>query len=313
MLTCSVVVAAYNVERYVGPAVESALSQTYPEVEVIVVNDGSSDGTARALEPFRGRITYVEQPNKGLAAARNRGLREATGEYVALLDGDDLWFPNRVERVIGFLEDHPDVGFATTDAFFLLDGSSEGRRYYDELPGGFRGQEQPYWILDSNFILGMAVVRRSLFARHGTFDETLRTSEDWDLWIRFILGGERAGLVDEPLAYYRRRPGTLSLDERRIIEDALVIVERAVSRPEARRIPRLGTTLYRRALQSLGIGDRVRARRFLAIAVGDRTSPLGLRAKAAVLATLPGLGSRLSRRAGMHALRTQVRQPHDQL
>jgi glycosyltransferase involved in cell wall biosynthesis len=312
MLLCSVVVAAYNVERYVGPAVESALSQTYSEVEVIVVNDGSTDDTGAALEPFRGRIRYVEQPNKGLAAARNRGLREASGEYVAILDADDLWLPNRLERVIGFLEDRPDIGFATSDAFFLSDASSERRRYYDELPGGFRARDQAYWILDYNFILGMAVVRRSLFARYGIFDETLRTSEDWDLWIRFILGGERAGLLDEPLAYYRRRPGALSLDERRIIEDALFIVERAVSRPEVREIPRLGTTLYRRGLQSLAIGDRVRARKFFSIAARDRRSVLGLRAKAAVLAALPGLGSRVSRRAGMRPAPVRVRQPHDQ-
>jgi glycosyltransferase involved in cell wall biosynthesis len=295
MPPCSVVVAAYNVERYVGPAVESALSQTYPDVEVIVVNDGSTDGTAAALEPFRDRIKYVEQPNEGLPASRNRGLREAAGQYVALLDGDDLWLPSRLEKVIGFLEDRPDIGFATSDAFFLSEASPEGRRYYDELPGGFRTRNQAYWILDYNFVLGMAVVRRSLFARHGTFDETLMTSEDWDLWIRFILGGERAGLVDEPLAYYRRRPGTLSLDEARIVEDALSIVERAVDRPESRAIPRLGTTVFKRGVQALALGDRRRARKFLSIAARDRTSPPGLRAKALALASMPGLGSRLYR------------------
>jgi glycosyltransferase involved in cell wall biosynthesis len=298
VLPCSVVVAAYNVEEFVGPAVGSALSQTYPEVEVIVVNDGSTDGTAETLEPFRGRIKYVEQPNSGLAAARNRGLREAEGEYVALLDGDDLWLPNRLEKVIGFLEDHPDTGFATSDAFFLVDGSPERRRYYDELPGGFRTRDQAYWILDYNFIMGMAVVRRSLFATHGTFDESLGTSEDWDLWIRFILGGERAGLVDEPLAFYRRRAGTLSVDEPQILEDALLIVERAIERPETRSIPRLGTTLYGRGLQALAVGDARRARKFLTIAARDRTSPPGLRAKALAAASLPSLARRLYRRRG---------------
>ncbi len=93
MALCSVIVPAFNVQAFIVEAVESALSQTYAELEVIVVNDGSTDETARVLEPFRDRITYVEQPNRGLGAARNRALREARGELIALLDGDDVMFP----------------------------------------------------------------------------------------------------------------------------------------------------------------------------------------------------------------------------
>jgi glycosyltransferase involved in cell wall biosynthesis len=308
MLPCSVIVAAYNVEEFIGPAVASALDQTYPEVEVIVVNDGSTDGTATALERFLPRITYVEQDNRGLAASRNRGLHEAAGAYVALLDGDDLWLPNRLERVIGFLEDHPEIGFATTDAFFLEEGK-EPTRYYRELPGGFHAEDQAYWILEHNFILGMAVVRRRLFDEHGTFDESLRTSEDWDLWVRFLLGGERAGLVDEPLAHYRRRPGTLSLDKRRILEDALTIVERAVDNPGSRAVPRLGKVTYRRGLQALALGDLRRGRKFLSIAARDRTNPPRLRAKALALASMPAIGRRLSLRRRPELRPPASRQP----
>src|SRR5919109_961551 len=129
MALCSVLVAAYNVQAFVAEAVDSALRQTYPQKEVIVVNDGATD-----------------------------------------------------------------------DAYFLDEAGRSEARYYDELPGGFREDDQAYWILEYNFVMGMAVIRRRLFETHGTFDETLRTSEDWELWIRFLLGGERAGLVDEPLA-----------------------------------------------------------------------------------------------------------------
>jgi glycosyltransferase involved in cell wall biosynthesis len=303
MALCSVIVAAYNVEGFVAETVGSALGQTYPEVEVIVVNDGSTDGTASALQPFRDRILYVEQPNRGLAAARNRGLQEASGKYVALLDGDDLWLPDRLEKIIGFLGDHPDFGFATSDAYFLEGTAVAAERYYEQLPGGFRAVNQALWILEYNFVLGMAVIRRRLLDAHGVFDESLRTSEDWELWMRFFLGGERAGLVNEPLAYYRRRPGSLSVDQTRILQDALVIVERAVDRPESRAITRLGTILYRRGLQALALDDLRRARKFLLVAARDSRCPAGLRTKALALASVPALGRLLYRRRRPQAFR----------
>jgi glycosyltransferase involved in cell wall biosynthesis len=293
---CSVIVPAYNVQAYIVEAVESALSQTYPEVEVVVVNDGSTDGTARVLKPLRNKITYVEQPNLGPSAARNRGLREARGEFIALLDGDDIMFPRRLERVIGLLDEHPQFGFATSDAYFLHDGVASEIPHNAELPGGFRAEDQPYWILDYNFVFGMVVIRRELFDVHGAFDETLRTCEDWDLWIRFILGGERVGLVAEPLAYYRRRDESLTRDWSQIIGDALTVIERTLDRTDTRAIPRLGTTIYKRGLQALALGDIRRCRRFFWATARDRTSAFSLRAKAAALALLPELGRFLYRR-----------------
>lgn len=306
MALCSVIVPAFNVQAYVVEAVESALSQTYPEVEVVVVNDGSTDETAEVLAPLRGKITYVEQPNQGPAAARNRALREARGEFIALLDGDDVMFPDRLERVIGLLEADARLGFATSDAYFLEDGSS-GPRYYEELPGGFRAEDQPYWILDYNFVFGMVVVRRELFDGHGAFDESLRTGEEWDVWIRFILGGERVGLVAEPLAYYRRRAGSLSRDPSQIIDDALTIIERALDRTESRGIRRLGTTIYKRGLQALALGDFRRCKRFFWATARDRTSAFSLRAKAIALALNPGLGRRLYRRRRPAAFEALIR------
>jgi glycosyltransferase involved in cell wall biosynthesis len=303
MALCSVIVAAYNVEEFVAETVESALAQTYPEAEVIVVNDGSTDGTASALEPFGDRIRYVEQPNRGLGAARNRGLQEAGGAYVALLDGDDVWLPDRLEKVIALLEQRPEFGFATSDAYFLDEASVAAETYYRQLPGGFRAADQNFWILEYNFIMGMAVIRRRLFEAHGTFDESLRTSEDWELWTRFLLRGERAGLVDEALAYYRRRSGSLSLDWAQSLRDALLVVERAVDRPESRAIPRLGTTLYKRGLQALAMGDLRRSKKFFSVAARDGTAPPGLRAKALVLASMPALGRRLYRRRRPEAFR----------
>jgi glycosyltransferase involved in cell wall biosynthesis len=301
---CSVLVPAYNVEAYVGQAVESALSQTYLATQVIVVNDGSTDRTAEVLAPYLDRIVYVEQPNTGLAGARNRALREATGDYVALLDADDLWFPTRLEHMISYLEEHPEVGFVTSDAYLMHEDEPSTTRYYDYYDFLLQGDpfttgDQLYWILFHNFVMGMTVVRRELFERHGNFEESLGTSEDWDLWIRFIQGGERAGLVLEPCCYYRIRSDSLSQDRTRINTDAVRVIERAVNRLTD--VNDLGIPFLRRGKQALALRDPTRAALFFSAAGRDSTLPIRKRAECLAFATLPGLGWRVwvwkSRRA----------------
>src|SRR5207249_11176371 len=106
----SVVIATYNCRRYVGEAVESALAQSYQPIEVIVVDDGSTDGTAEELRPFKDRIRYLVQANQGPAAARNHGIRAARGEYVAFLDADDLWAPSKIEKQVAAMEKSDKIG-----------------------------------------------------------------------------------------------------------------------------------------------------------------------------------------------------------
>ena len=118
----SVLVPAYDVEEFVGAAIESALAQTYPHVEVVVVNDGSTDGTVAAIAPYRDRIVFVDQANRGLAGARNAAIEAASGTVLALLDADDLWLPDRLERCVRLLEEQPEVGLVTSDAFLIEDG-----------------------------------------------------------------------------------------------------------------------------------------------------------------------------------------------
>ena len=106
----SIVIPAWNAERYIKEAVDSALNQTYPSTEVIVVDDGSIDGTRAILEPYLAtkRIIYIYQVNKGLAGARNTGIRAASGEYIALLDSDDLFLPQKIEKQALVLKEHPE-------------------------------------------------------------------------------------------------------------------------------------------------------------------------------------------------------------
>lgn len=298
MSRCSVIVPVFNVERFVGQALESALAQTHPDVQVIVVNDGSTDGSEAAVAPYRDRIVYVEQENRGLAGARNRALQEATGEYVALLDADDVWVPERLERMVGYLINHQEAGFVTSDAFFMYDDAPSDVRYYQHYAFLLQGDpfvtgDQRYWILFHNFVMGMTVVRRALFDRYGTFEESLGTSEDWDLWIRLIFGGERVGLVDEPLCYYRIRADSLSADPRRMHSDAVRVIERAVNRMDPNALPGLGIPLLRRGKQALALGDRSRAAVLYAAAGRDPSLPWRKRMEALAFAAAPTVGSHL--------------------
>lgn len=300
MPRCSVIVPAYNVEAYVAQALASALGQTQRDIEIIVVNDGSTDRTVDAISPFSSRIIYVEQPNGGPAVARNRALERATGEYVALLDADDFWLSHRLERVVRFLDDREDVGLATSDSFLVVGEQPTRRTYYRHGPGrrGFRRDHQAYWILQYNFVHGMVVFRRELIDRHGGFDQEIPWGvEDWDLWVRFITGGEHAGLVDEPLGYYRVRATSLSHDLSRTYANEVAVLRRALARPESRDTRGLGGRIaFAEGARSLASRDRGTAARHFRQAARDRELPLRTRTIAGVAAWQPGFAWALQMR-----------------
>lgn len=207
----SIIIPAWNAERYVKEAVDSALAQTYPAVEVIVVDDGSTDGTKAALAPYveNSRIAYMYQKNKGLAGARNTGIRAAKGEFVALLDSDDMFLPKKIEKQVSALGSYPEYGACYSDLIHFTD--TEPRQYFHhryDYPSG--DILEP--LLHRQFLNPLAVVaRKDVFERYGYFDETLRRSEDWDLWLRWAHAGVKFYYLDEPLAHYRmRKAGNLS-------------------------------------------------------------------------------------------------------
>ncbi len=202
----SIIIPSYNAARYVADAVESALAQTYGNKEVIVIDDGSTDNTKEVLAPYiqSGKVKYIIQANKGLSGARNTAIREAKGSYIALLDADDFFLPEKMEKQIEHLESHPECDISYCDLY----------HFYEDEPNHLLKLQYKYYsgdkvlphLIQGNFIAPLAVVlRRSAFDRFGYFDETMRRSEDLEFWIRVASAGGVICFLPEILGKLRMR------------------------------------------------------------------------------------------------------------
>ncbi|MGQ9784098.1 MAG: glycosyltransferase family 2 protein [Armatimonadota bacterium] len=178
----SIIIPVYNGAAFIGEAVESALAQDYNNIEVVVVNDGSTDDTETVLKPYMGNIIYVKQENAGLSAARNRGILSSSGEYLAFLDADDILLPHMVSTLLPPLLADPSCGLAY-GGYYMID--SDGRKFGETdltQPSGHLFRELVKGIVI--ILVGSLLVRRSVLARSGLFDPMLRQLEDRDLWLR---------------------------------------------------------------------------------------------------------------------------------
>lgn len=226
MRNVSVIIPTYNQARYLGAAVESALSQTLVPCEVIVIDDGSGDETPEVLACFADRIRSIRQSNRGVAAARNAGAQVASGDLLAFLDSDDRWLPEKLAQQAARLEAEPDlglvhVGVEEIDAF----DSSLGTRV-DGREGWVAG-EMLYF--EGPVILGGgsgAMIPRRVFEEAGGFDERLSTSADWDLYYR-IAARRRIGFVTKVLLQYRLHGANMHGNVRAMEHDMLLAYEKA--------------------------------------------------------------------------------------
>jgi glycosyltransferase involved in cell wall biosynthesis len=224
MANVSVIIPAYNAEAFIFDTVNSVLNQTYQNREVIVVDDGSTDGTMAALEPFGNRIRVQQQPNGGVATARNMGVSLARGEWIAFLDADDLWLPEKLERQLAFSE----APMTFTDRFNF--GS---RGHLPELQSEvtpMRGGDLFVALMrEGNFITNTSVVmRRALFEQMDGFYTGLNGTEDWDLWIR-IAEHHTIGFLSEPLVRYRFHPGGLSRNFVKMGRERMQVITRGLA------------------------------------------------------------------------------------
>jgi glycosyltransferase involved in cell wall biosynthesis len=235
--TFSVVIAAYQAADTVGEAVASALAQTFPAYEVIVVDDGSTDDLSRALSPFGESIRLIRKENGGSASARNAGLEAASGDFFAMLDADDVYGPRRLEVLAELAAARPDTDILTTDAALVVDQREVGRLHAH---APFVAAEQRTAILRTCFVGASPAVRSSRLREIGGFDETLRIAYDWDCWLRLILDGSVGALVDEPHLEYRQHPGSLTTERVGALWERVRLLEKAQHHaslsPEERRV-----------------------------------------------------------------------------
>jgi len=301
--TFSVLVAAYQVADVIGEALDSIRRQTLPALEVIVCDDGSTDGLEDALAPYRGEIELLRKENGGEASAKNAAAARARGDFVAILDADDVYEPERLEALAELARLRPDLDILTTDALLVANGIV--RRHNYDATWRFEVDDQRRAILQRNFVFGHAAVRRARFLEHGGFDESIRWTTDWDLWLRMILAGSAAGCVDEPLALYRLRETSLTAQRRDLQLGKLATLEKARTNPDLREHERpvLEAALrsYRRDLSLLELRAAVAAG-----AGGVRLRALALlrsrglarrdRVETAAIAVAPRVVKRLMRR-----------------
>ena len=246
----SVIIPTYNSSSYVLQAVDSALGQTIQPSEVIVVDDGSTDDTAKVFSGSRRTVRYIYQENRGLSAARNRGIAEARGDLIAFLDADDVWLPEKLEKQTACLAQHPESGLVHSDLLYWDDRTGQtSRRECGRAAKAGRCYEQ---FLSRNGVTpSTVIVRRTCLARVGTFDEAIRrpTTQDYDLWFRIARHYELL-YVEEPLVLYRQHESNASNQTVAMLEDELYVVRKAL-RADPSLSSLAGATIVNRRLFTL--------------------------------------------------------------
>lgn len=195
----SVIIPTFNRGWILKESIESVLAQTYTDFELIVVDDGSTDNTHEVLQTFLGCITVIRQENAGVSAARNRGIRAASGRLVSFLDSDDLWLPRKLECQVAFFESTPEAMICQTEETWIRKGKRVNPKKRHHKESGIIFERSLLLCLVSP---SAVMIRRTLFDAVGLFDESLPACEDYDLWLRI---GYRypVYLIDDPLIIKR--------------------------------------------------------------------------------------------------------------
>jgi len=233
----SAIICVYN-QPLVKDAIESVLAQTYPDYELIIIDDGSDDQTRKILSSFRDRARIFQQENQGIAQARNQGLSLAQGDLIAYLDADDLWLPEYLSRQKEFLDANPQFPLCFTDGWFIRqetipDQIHSLKTYFSlyPVPAGEKSAEN---FFETPIITSLMMFRRSFFAQAGFFSRELRINEDADLLLRGLEQGMEFGFLNQPLGIKRQLSAGLSQNE---LE--LYLYARAINKMSWERSPRL--------------------------------------------------------------------------
>jgi glycosyltransferase involved in cell wall biosynthesis len=224
----SVIMPSYNTAELIAASLDSVLTQSFQDFEIIVVNDGSPDTSAleRVLAPYMDKIVYMRQPNKRAAGARNTAIRRARGELLAFLDSDDCWLPGHLAAQVQLLDEDPDLDFVYSDAYAFSDPRLQDTFMHhcpSDGPATFLTLVQEKCQVPVSTV----VVRKSILERAGLFDEKLPRCDDYDMWLRSAFYGARIG--------YRRtvqarlnggRPGALGASSAKMLEACTNILDK---------------------------------------------------------------------------------------
>jgi len=229
----SVIIPAYRAARSIAATLDSVLAQTYKDYEVIVVNDGSPDSedVEKALEPYRDRIIYQRQENQGPGGARNTGILIARGEYVALLDADDVWDPEHLAEQLAVLESDPSIDMVYADARIIGDVPEAGRTVMDFCPSAGDVTFERLVTRQCTVHICVSVCRREALMSAGLFDPAFRGTEDIDMWMRIARRGGRIAYQRRVLGSYRRQAGSLSSNRVSMVEGFLAVLAKAARDP----------------------------------------------------------------------------------
>jgi glycosyltransferase involved in cell wall biosynthesis len=243
----SIIIPAYNVEPFLAETLASAQRQTFRDFEAIIVDDGSTDRTSEIAQRFvekDARFILLRQKNAGECVARNIALEQARGEWIAFLDADDVWLPEKLAAQLDLLKQEPRAHLLFTD-YFSWDGQNDFDRRYsdpDEFPDGDVGWRLIFFDL---FGTSTVMIKRETLNMVGLFDVKLPLAADWDMWLRIAERGLCAKGVRQPMARYRIWPGQISRHTVRMCEGNVLMLEKALTRPQRAAWRRA----YKRSLQ----------------------------------------------------------------
>lgn len=310
----SVIIAAYQAERTIGAALASARAQTYPDLEIVMCNDGCTDGTRAIAEGFGAHVRIVDQANAGLPAARNAAIRAATGDYFAILDADDLLLPSYVESLMRILTTAPhERVFVCANSYLMSShGVTERAHWTGRHP---RGSDQRLRQLEHNIGTAFALYPRAMWEELGGYAEEMRACEDYDFWSRAIFSGWEVLYEDRPLALYRYEGGSMSSNPERMNTYEKKMRHRLAAQFRDRMTPEEQALLDRSLqaetvdwylapeAQALAAGEVARAAEMCRAASDLRPSDRSLRLKAQLLTVAPATARVYSWRARRRATR----------
>lgn len=227
----SVIIPAYNTEKYISQNIESVICQTYKNIEIIIVNDGSTDGTEKIIQEYSKkdkRIIIINQLNRGVSSARNSGFKIAKGEYFCIIDADDIMMPEKIESQLNFLEDNISADFTYSKVLYFFDGLYDIYAHNLATVNGVNVYKK--LLKYGNFIYtGTVFFRRNIFDKFGGFDEGLRSAEEFDYWLSLSRRGVNFLHQDKYLTLCRSRKDGLTSDSSTMYTTCITVFEKYIN------------------------------------------------------------------------------------